>query len=220
MFGTVMSASAANDDWAYFARYEKENSQLQEMPNDGHRVVFMGNSITENWVYTHPDFFTAHGFIGRGISGQTTYQYLVRFREDVINLKPAVVIINGGTNDAAENTCAFNLDRTIENIISMVELAQANGIKVILTSVLPVSGYYWNPSITDASARVDAINARLKAYADSKNITFVDYFSPMVSSGRTMNPAYSKDGVHPNSDGYDVMEAIILPVIAQALMNR
>lgn len=114
------------------------------------RVVFLGNSITEGWVRTHPDFFKTNGYIGRGISGQTSYQFLLRFREDVINLSPALVVINAGTNDVAENTNPYNEDYTFGNIVSMVELAKVNKIKVILTSVLPAAAFKWRMEIKDA----------------------------------------------------------------------
>ena len=162
---SVAELSAQNRDWANLNRYEKENIELQQQENNGRRVVFMGNSITEGWVNIHPDFFKNNGYIGRGISGQTSYQFLVRFREDVINLSPAVVVINAATNDVAENTGTYSEDRTFGNIVSMVELAQANNIKVILTTTLPAAAFGWNKSITDAPQKIAALNARLQQYA-------------------------------------------------------
>ena len=142
-------AIAQNRDFANLARYAKQNAALSKPIKKEKRVVFMGNSITEGWVRTHPDFFKSNGYIGRGISGQTSYQFLVRFREDVINLSPALVVINAGTNDVAENTQAYNEDYTFGNIVSMVELAKANKIKVILTSVLPAAQFKWRMEIKD-----------------------------------------------------------------------
>ena len=130
---------AQKHEFADFKRYAKENATLAQPVKKEKRVVFMGNSITEGWVRTHPDFFKTNGYIGRGISGQTSYQFLLRFREDVINLAPALVVINAGTNDVAENTGPYNEDYTFGNIASMAELAKANKIKVILTSVLPAA---------------------------------------------------------------------------------
>ena len=207
-----------HDQFANFKRYDKANKELPAPAKKEKRVVFLGNSITEGWVSIHPEFFKENGYIGRGIGGQTSYQFLLRFRNDVINLKPKLVIINAGTNDAAENTGPFDLDITFGNIASMAELAKANGIKVILTSVLPSSGFRWNKKVTDAADRIEALNAKIKAYAKENKIPYVDYYTPMVSGAeRALNPAYSNDGVHPTLEGYLVMEALIKPAIEKAL---
>jgi lysophospholipase L1-like esterase len=207
-----------HDQFANFKRYNKANKELPAPAKKEKRVVFLGNSITEGWVSIHPEFFKENGYIGRGIGGQTSYQFLLRFRNDVINLKPKLVIINAGTNDAAENTGPFDLDITFGNIASMAELAKANGIKVILTSVLPSSGFRWNKKVTDAADRIEALNAKIKAYAKENKIPYVDYYTPMVSGAeRALNPAYSNDGVHPTLEGYLVMEALIKPAIEKAL---
>ena len=212
------SITAGYPDWLHLNKYAAANKYVQSQPNEGDRVVFLGNSITEGWVEKHPQFFEAHpNFIPRGISGETTCQFLNRFREDVINNKPAVVIINGGTNDIAENTGTYNADFTFGNIVSMAELAKANGIKVILTSVLPVEYYSWNFAITDAPMKIKALNDRIKKYASDNGLIYVDYYTPMVVEGGALNPAYTKDAVHPTAEGYDVMEAIILPAIDKAL---
>ena len=207
-----------HDQFANFKRYDKANKELPAPAKKEKRVVFLGNSITEGWVSIHPEFFKENGYIGRGIGGQTSYQFLLRFRNDVINLKPKLVIINAGTNDAAENTGPFDLDITFGNIASMAELAKANGIKVILTSVLPSSGFRWNKKVTDAAYRIEALNTKIKAYAKENKIPYVDYYTPMVSGAeRALNPAYSNDGVHPTLEGYLVMEALIKPAIEKAL---
>ena len=152
--------------------------------------------------------------IGRGIAGQTTYQLLVHFREDIVELAPAAVVINGGTNDIAENNYAYNEDRTFGNIASMAEIASANGIKVIRASVLPASGFNWNTSISGVADKIASLNARIKAYAESKSYPYIDYYPALVSgSDRALNPAYTNDGVHPTAAGYDIMESIALPVI-------
>lgn len=211
-------ADAQNRDWANFKRYAEANKELPAPAKKEKRVVFMGNSITEGWVSNHPEFFKENNYIGRGISGQTSYQFVVRFREDVINLKPKLVVINAGTNDVAENTGPYNEDITFGNIVSMAELAKANKIKVILTSVLPASGFKWNKKITDAADRIAGLNARIEAYAKVHKIPYVDYYKEMVSgSERALNPNYSKDGVHPTKEGYAVMEALIKPAIEKAL---
>lgn len=209
------AAGARNDDWGKIQRYDAANKELLASGADASgRVVFIGNSITDNWAAWRPDFFKSNGFVGRGISGQTSYQFLVRFREDVVNLSPSAVVINVGTNDVAENTCPYDEDRTMGNIMSMVEIAQANGIRVVLTSVLPAKGFGWNPAITDAPAKIKALNGRIKAYAERLGVPYVDYYSQLLDAdGVSLNPAYCKDGVHPNDAGYEIMEGIVAPIV-------
>ena len=215
--GAMAQKKQTHDQFANFKRYEQANKELPAPAKKEKRVVFMGNSITEGWVKIHPEFFKENGYVGRGISGQTSYQFLLRFREDVINLKPKLVIINAGTNDIAENTGPYDIDITFGNIASMAEIAKANKIKVILTSVLPAAGFRWNKKITDAPDRIEALNAKIKEYAKANKIPYVDYYTPMVTGAeRALNPDYSKDGVHPTLDGYIVMEALIKPVIDKA----
>lgn len=205
-------------DFANYKRYAKANTELGKPQKGEKRVVFMGNSITEGWVRTHPDFFKSNGFIGRGISGQTSMQFLLRFREDVINLQPRLVIINAGTNDIAENTGEYNEDRTFGNIVSMVELAKTHKIKVILTSVLPAKNFGWRLEITDSMEKIRSLNARIKAYAEANKIQYVDYFTAMLSQdGAGMDTKYTPETVHPNAAGYTVMENLILPAIKKAL---
>ena len=216
--GAMAQKKQTHDQFANFKRYEQANKELPAPAKKEKRVVFMGNSITEGWVKIHPEFFKENGYVGRGISGQTSYQFLLRFREDVINLKPKLVIINAGTNDIAENTGPYDIDITFGNIASMAEIAKANKIKVILTSVLPAACFRWNKKITDAPDRIEALNAKIKEYAKANKIPYVDYYTPMVTGAeRALNPDYSKDGVHPTLDGYIVMEALIKPVIDKAL---
>lgn len=216
--GAMAQKKQTHNQFANFKRYEQANKELPAPAKKEKRVVFMGNSITEGWVKIHPEFFKENGYVGRGISGQTSYQFLLRFREDVINLKPKLVIINAGTNDIAENTGPYDIDITFGNIASMAEIAKANKIKVILTSVLPAAGFRWNKKITDAPDRIEALNAKIKEYAKANKIPYVDYYTPMVTGAeRALNPDYSKDGVHPTLDGYIVMEALIKPVIDKAL---
>lgn len=218
LLASVFTVEAVKPDWANFEAYEQSNKEIKAKPADKNRVVFMGNSITEMWAQRSPSFFSSNGYICRGISGQSSYQFLSRFREDVVELHPAVVIINAGTNDIAENTHKYNEDRTIGNIKSMVEIARANNIKVILTSTLPSSYFSWNRDIKDGPEKIASLNKRIAAYAKEQKIPYVDYFSSMVADdGRSIRPDYSDDGVHPVAKGYAVMERIINPVIKKSL---
>ena len=205
---------AQDKDWGNLQRYAQQNAEVRQLPQEQRSVVFMGNSITENWAHMRPQFFSSNGYVGRGISGQTSYQFVVRFRQDVIDLQPQVVVINVATNDVAENTGPYDEDRTMGNIMTMVELAQAHGIKVILTSTLPAAKFGWRPQITDAAEKIARLNKRIEAYANEKGITYVDYYAKMVKGEqRALNPAYSKDGVHPTVAGYEVMEPMIKKAI-------
>ncbi len=212
-----LSASAA--DWPNIARYDSLNQVVRQLPAEQRRVVFFGNSITEGWPKAHPEFFSGNGFVGRGISGQTTYQFLVRFRGDAIELQPQVIVVNAATNDVAENTHPYNEDRSFANIVSLVQLTQANGIQPVMSTVLPAAGFSWNKSITDSSDKIESLNRRLEEYAKANGIPFIDYYSALVSpdGSRAMNPAYTKDGVHPTADGYTVMEKCALDVILPLL---
>lgn len=218
---TATALKKVPNDWAKIERYAASNDSIIQSPNNGRRVVFLGNSITEFWRRDRAQFFTSHGYIGRGIGGQTSYQFLVRFRQDVLNLNPAVVVINAGTNDVAENTNRYVEDRTVANITTLVELAKLHHIKVILTSVLPASQFGWNKDITDCAEKIASLNARIKALAEQKGCGYVDYYSAMVSGKeRSLNPAYTADGVHPNPDGYAVMEPLIVQAINKALGSK
>ena len=210
-----MSALCAfADDWAGLGRYAEANKTLLAQPADPRRVVLFGNSITDSWPGIRPDFFGDNALVGRGISGHTSYQFLVRFRQDVVDLKPMAVVINAGTNDVAENKYPFSPEQTLGNIKSMVELAEANGIKVILTSVLPAAHFKWRKTITDAPDRIKRLNALISEYAASKGLPYVDYHAALVDEKTGgMRDGLSLDGVHPNAAGYAIMEAELLPVI-------
>lgn len=213
---TLTVCAQKHDEFANWKRYADANKSLSAPAKGEKRVVLMGNSITDAWPNMRPAFFRDNNLIGRGISGQTSYQFLLRFREDVINLHPTVVVINYGTNDIAENTGPYDEDKTFGNVCTMVELARYHKAKVILTSCLPAGGFGWRPSITDAMQKVRSLNERVKAYAKANKIPFVDYFSAMVSAdGTEMNPDLARDkpGIHPNEEGYKVMESLLLPVI-------
>jgi len=205
-------------DWPDLNHFKNENAKL-ECPSPGeNRVVFMGNSITIGWGGICPDFFSGKSYINRGISGQTTPQMLVRFRADVIDLKPAVVVILAGTNDIAGNTGPSTLKMIEDNIVSMTELAQANGIKVILSSVLPVFDYPWKPGLEPAE-KIVTLNKFLKNYAEKNGCIYLDYYSSLVDERKGMKEEYASDGVHPNLEGYKVMEPLAEEAIEKALIQ-
>lgn len=216
---SALGFSASADDWGNIARYDSLNQVAKQLPAVERRVVFFGNSITEGWPKFHPEFFTDNGFLGRGISGQTSYQYLVRFRGDAIELLPEIIVLNGAANDVAENTCPYNEDRTFNNLVTLVQLVEANGIQPVLATCLPAAKFGWNPAITDAPDKIESLNKRLENYAKAHNIPFVDYYSVMVTDDgqRALNPAYTYDGVHPNAEGYTVMENQVMEVIRPLL---
>ncbi len=203
-------------DWAWIKRYEADNEKLPAPKPGEKRVVFMGNSITENWINTDPEYFKQHGYINRGIGGQTTPQMLVRFREDVINLKPDVVVILAGINDIAQNTGPMKLEDTFGNIISMAELAKANHIKVILSSVLPTYTISWHPGI-DPKPQIKQLNDLLKNYADKNSIAYIDYYHPMLADDGGIQKNLALEGLHPNLAGYKVMKPLAEAVISKVL---
>ena len=203
-------------DWAYLNKYQKENAILKKSLSDQKRTVFMGDSITEFWSVIDPDFFKGKPYINRGISGQTSPQMLVRFRADVITLKPSLVILMAGGNDIAGNTGSSTLEMITNNIFSMAELAKSNYIKVILCSVLPAYDFPWNPGSYPAE-KIVILNIMIKKYADTNGILYLDYYSTMVNEQNGMKTAYSNDGVHPNKLGYEVMNLLVEKAIAKIL---
>ena len=206
-------------DWAYLERYRADNAALKPPAAGENRVVFMGNSITEGWVKYFPAMFANKPYVGRGISGQTTPQMLVRFRQDVIALKPRVVVLLAGTNDIAGNTGPSTLEMIEDNIASMAELAHENGIAVVLCSVLPVYDYPWKKGLEPAP-KIVALNAWIKEYAASHGAVYVDYHSMMADERQGMKAGLSGDGVHPNEAGYRVMAPIVERGITEALRRR
>ncbi|MBC7400770.1 MAG: SGNH/GDSL hydrolase family protein [Mucilaginibacter sp.] len=213
------TASAQNKDWPNIKKYEQANSTVAAPEKSEKRVVYMGDSIPDFWIGNDPTFFADKGYYDRGISGQTTGQMLVRFREDVINLKPAVVVILAGINDIAENNGPSKLEDVMGNIMSMAELARANKIKVVLSSVTPAAAFPWRQTI-DPKEKVKALNEMLKAYCDKNNFIYLDYFTAMVDENRGLPTTLSKDGVHPNLEGYKIMEPLAEKAIAQALKAK
>ena len=203
-------------DWNQLGRYHDDNEKLKQQPADPKRVVFLGDSITDGWRLTQ--FFPDKPYVNRGISGQTTSQMLVRMFPDVIDLKPAAVIILAGTNDVARNTGPVTLTMIQENIQAMTELAQLHGIKVILCSVTPVSDY-GRTKQTPARPPSDIlkINAWMKSYAAKVNAVYADYFSALVDDKGMLKEGISMDGLHPNAMGYPLMVPIAEAAIQKAL---
>jgi lysophospholipase L1-like esterase len=212
-----MGGKIQAQDWANLNKYQNENATLKPLEPGQKRTVFMGDSITEGWPFL--EFFAGKPYVNRGIGGQTTPQMLIRFRPDVIALKPAVVVIMAGINDIAGNTGPSTLEMTADNIFSMAELAKANNIKVILCSVLPAFDFSWRPGLEPAE-KVVALNKMIKKYADANGILYLDYYSAMVNDQKGLNAAYSGDGVHPNKTGYKVMNPLVEKAIAKVLAKK
>lgn len=208
LVAVAITCQAQKKDWAGCSRYEQANADMTKAP----AVVFMGNSITEGWAAKHPEFFSANNYAGRGISGQVSSQMLCRFRDDVIDLHPKAVVILAGTNDIALNNGPISVEHIFRNIVSMVELSRANKIKAVLCSVLPVKKYGWRKEV-DPVQPIKELNEMLEKYAKEEKLPWVDFYTPMVTDDGALNPAYTQDGVHPTAAGYEVMEAIIAPVL-------
>jgi lysophospholipase L1-like esterase len=204
-------------DWAQLAHYRDENAQLAPPASGIHRVVFFGDSITEAWgraAGTH--FFPNQPYVNRGISGQTTAQMLVRFRQDVIDLHPAAVVILAGTNDIAGNTGIATPAMIENNLRSMAELAKANGVRVILASVLPVSDYPWRPGLRPAD-KVRRLNAWIGQYAATIGAIYLDYYAALANAEGGMDRPFAEDGVHPSAAGYAVMAPLAQRAIDRML---
>ncbi len=206
-------------DWPNLARYRAANAVLGDPKPGEQRVVFYGNSITDAWAQYFPREFPGKPYVGRGISGQTTPQMLVRFRQDVVDLKPAVVVILAGTNDIAGNTGPSTQAMIEDNLKSMVELARANGIRPVLSSVLPAYDYPWRPGVEPAP-KIVALNAWMKQYAAAQHVVYLDYWSAMADARQGLRQELTTDGVHPNGAGYEVMAPLAERAIAEALRRR
>lgn len=218
--GVLMSdAPLEAQDWAGLNRYRAANAELAPPKPGERRVVFFGNSITEGWAPHFAAQFPGKPYIGRGISGQTTPQMLIRFRQDVVALQPAVVVILAGTNDIAGNTGPSTQAMIADNLMGMVEIAQANGIRVVLASVLPVSDYPWKPGL-EPGPKIVALNAWMREYAESHRAVYLDYHSAMVNDRLGLNPDLAADGVHPTEKGYLMMAPLAEAAIARALRPR
>jgi lysophospholipase L1-like esterase len=220
-FGHAADPLSAQDprpqeDWASLARYRAANAQLGAPRPGEQRVVFYGNSITDAWAEYFETMFPGRPYVGRGISGQTTPQMLVRFRQDVIALEPAVVVILAGTNDIAGNTGPSTLGMIEDNLTSMVELARANDIRVVLASVLPAYDYPWRPGL-DPAPKIVALNTWMRQYASAHDVVYLDYHSAMADDRMGLRAELTDDGVHPNAAGYQVMAPLAERAITDAL---
>jgi len=215
-------------DWPNLARYREANGKVVAPAKDEQRVVFMGDSITDMWVQPRfGGFFPGKPYIGRGIGGQTTPQMLLRFRADVLALQPKVVVILAGTNDLAGNTGPMTLEETEGNLASMAELARAHGIRVVLSSVLPVSNYGHDRDGNPVDIRLKRppekileLNTWIKKYAAEQGYVYLDYFSAMVDEQGLLKKDLSEDGLHPNALGYAVMAPLAEKAIQEALKSK
>jgi lysophospholipase L1-like esterase len=221
----ALTISAANaltshlDDWPQLSRYAAANAELAApAPGDKPRIVFYGDSLTDAW-HNIGKSFGPGSYINRGISGQTTPQMVVRFRQDVVNLHPAVVVILAGTNDIAGNTGAYSVAATHDNFLSMLDLAEANHIRVVVSSVLPASAFPWNPGQHPAQDVRD-LNAWLKDVCAQRGLVYLDYYPALANDIGGMKDGLSRDGVHPTAAGYAIMEPLAEKAIAQALEQK
>lgn len=203
------------EDWPELGRYAAADAELPA--TEAGRVVFYGDSITDAWTRNGGKFFPGKPYVNRGISGQTTEQMVVRFRQDVIDLHPLAVVILAGTNDIAGNTGPETPEVIEDNFRSMVDLARANGVKVVLASVLPAASYPWRPGVADPPGRIRALNEWLKGYAKEQQVVYLDYYTAMAGPDGGMKPGISIDGVHPNAAGYAIMEPLAEAAVEKAL---
>ena len=201
-------AAPSAQDWPNLSAYRERNAAVLAQPASARRVVFMGDSITQNWALEA----LGPGWVNRGISGQTTPQMLLRFRADVLALRPRVVVILAGTNDLAGNTGPATPEMVEDNIASMAELAKAHQLRVVLGAVLPAAAYPWAPGLRPAPVILQ-LNQWLRAYAQREGHAFVDFHSPMADAAHGLRKDYSEDGVHPNAVGYAVMNGLIIEAL-------
>jgi lysophospholipase L1-like esterase len=207
-------------DWANLGRYREENAKLPPPAAGEARVVFMGDSITDGWGRKYGEFFPGKPYVNRGISGQTTPQMLIRFRPDVVNLKPKVVVILAGTNDIAGNTGPETLEDIENNFNSMVELAHANGIRVVLASLTPVCDYIQPQTERRPPEQIVALNEWIKSYCEKNGDVYLDYYSATIDGQKMFKRDLTFDGLHPNAQGYEVMAPLAQNAIAQALAAK
>lgn len=209
-----------SDDWAALSKYKKQNDSLNAPSKGEKRVVFLGSSIFEFWKEKDPQYFSNHPYIDRGISGQISPQLLIRFRQDVINLKPKAVIILAGSNDLAGNRGHVSNETVLDNIKSMAELAQKNKIKVILCKYLPIYEYPWNKSLKGVAEQIISLNNAIVSYANANRFIVLDYWTPLKDERNGQKAELTEDGVHPNLAGYKVMETVTEIAIEKAIGRK
>lgn len=219
LLSILMVQNTEAQDWANLNKYKKDNTSLLPVNTGQKRIVFMGDSITEFWSVINPGFFIGKLYINRGISGQTTPQMLIRFRADVIALKPAIVVILAGINDIAGNTGPSTAEMIADNIFSMAELAKTSQIKVILCSVLPAFDFPWATGLQPAE-KVSNLNKMIEKYANANGHLYLNYYSAVVDERKGLKAVYSEDGVHPNKAGYEVMNLLAEKAIEKVLSNQ
>ena len=216
---TTPAEDRLHTDWAYLARFRDANAALAAPAPGEARVVFLGNSITEAWAPRFATLFPGKPYIGRGIGGQTTPQLLVRFRQDVVALHPRVVVLLAGTNDIAGNTGPTTLEAIEANVASMVDIARANDIRVVLCSVLPVYDYPWRRGLEPAP-KIRALNAWLRGHAQARGLVYADFHTAMADARGGLPDSLAADGVHPNAAGYAIMAPIVERAISEALQGH
>lgn len=204
-------------DWANLKRYAADNANVKPVQPGEERVVFMGDSITDGWGRQHGKFFPGKPYINRGISGQTTPQMLIRFRPDVLAHKPKVVVILAGTNDIAGNTGPMTLEQIEGNLQSMAELAKANGIRVVLSAVMPTSDYIRPQTERRPNATIKALNAWIQEYCRKTGAVYLDYYTATLDDAGVFKKELTYDGLHPNDAGYEVMAPLAAKAIEAAL---
>ena len=222
MFIFIVSSGfsqTTNTDWPNLSKYMNSNKKILLNPKTDERIVLMGNSITEGWSNFYPEYFKDKDLINRGISGQTTPQMLIRFKPDVIDLNPDIVVILAGINDIAENTGPSSIKMITDNITSMAKLAESHNIKVILSSVLPAYDFPWRPEIIP-HYKILKINEFLQEYAIRNDHLYLDYFSTLHDGNNGLIKKYGIDPVHPNRDGYIVMSKLLDQAIEKSLLNK
>ena len=205
----IMAQTLSSNEFAHKWRYADANKEVTVRPV----AVLYGDSITDGWAQKDPDFFTENNFVGRGISGETTSQMLLRFRDDVVSLRPKYVVILAGVNDIALNQGYSTLDGAVGNIISMCEIAAANGIKPVLCTPTPANTIPWRPEVENTADKVDQLKYMIRAYAAQKSIPVVDYWSSLHDEFRGFPQKWAGDGIHPNIEGYKIMEKLLLKVL-------
>ena len=206
----------AQKDWFGFNRYKADNDSIIASGTFP-EVVFMGNSITDNWAYFHPEFFSENNFCGRGIGGQTSTQMLVRFTADVVDLHPKAVVIMAGTNDVAHNDYWVTPKQVVDNIVAMCDLSRAHDIVPIISSIPPCAAFPWSPTIKNPGQIIIEINQSLRAYAEANGFVYVDYHSALADENQGLPFSLSQDGCHPLPDTYYIMEELALEAIHKAL---